>query len=60
MSTTSPLAAQSEKPKLLAPLWHTIVLILFVFATAYFQSHNRIENHNDHPPSRPLLVHDLL
>jgi uncharacterized protein len=45
MSTTSPLAAQYEKPKLLAPLWHTIVLILFVFATAYFQSHNRIENH---------------
>jgi|SRR5580704_108528 membrane protease YdiL (CAAX protease family) len=31
--------------KLLAPLWHTVVLILFVLATAYFQSRNHIENH---------------
>jgi membrane protease YdiL (CAAX protease family) len=45
MSAPRPLAPHSEKPKLLAPLWHTIVLILFVLATAYYQSHNRIENH---------------
>jgi hypothetical protein len=45
MAAPSPLAPHSDKPKLLAPLWHTIVLILFVLATAYYQSRNRIENH---------------
>jgi membrane protease YdiL (CAAX protease family) len=45
MSATRPLAPHSEKPELLAPLWHTIVLTLFVLATAYCQSRNRIENH---------------
>ncbi len=48
MASPSPLAHPPQRPKLLAPLWHTIVLILFVFATAYFQSRRmgHIENYN--------------
>jgi membrane protease YdiL (CAAX protease family) len=45
MATPSLPTLQSDKPRLLAPVWHTVVLILFVLATAYFQSRNRIENH---------------
>jgi membrane protease YdiL (CAAX protease family) len=45
MAAPSPLAQHSQRPNLLAPLWHTIILILFVLATAYFQSRNHIENH---------------
>jgi membrane protease YdiL (CAAX protease family) len=45
MATPGASALQADKPRLLAPLWHTIVLILFVLATAYFQSRNHIGNH---------------
>jgi|ERR1700722_1366094 len=45
MAAPSPSILQSDKARLLAPLWHTVVLILFVLATAYFQSRNHIENH---------------
>jgi membrane protease YdiL (CAAX protease family) len=45
MAVPSPSILQSNKPRLLAPLWHTVVLILFILATAYFQSRNHIENH---------------
>jgi hypothetical protein len=41
MSTSRPLAAQSDKPKLLAPVWHTIGLVLFVLALSYLQSARR-------------------
>ena len=41
MSTTNLLAAQSDKPKLLAPVWHTIGLVFFVLALSYLQSAHR-------------------
>jgi membrane protease YdiL (CAAX protease family) len=48
MSTPNPLTPPSQSRKLLAPVWHTVVLILFVFATSFFQSRRmgHIENHN--------------
>src|ERR1700728_1895587 len=47
MAAPSALAPHAHKPKLLAPVWHTLVLILFVLVTGYFQSRNQIENHKD-------------
>ena len=38
--------------KLLAPWWHTIVLVLFVFATTLFQTHSAARLDNRHIASR--------
>lgn len=38
MATTLAVTPPADDRKLLAPLWHTWVLVLFVFATAYIQT----------------------
>jgi len=48
MAAPSPLAPHSDKHKLLAPVWHTIGLVLLVLAVSYFQSSRRghLQNYN--------------
>jgi membrane protease YdiL (CAAX protease family) len=55
MSSPSPLAPPSQSRKLLAPLWHTVVLILFVFATSFFQSRRMGHIENYHVTNRIAL-----
>jgi uncharacterized protein len=38
MATTLTVTPPADDRKLLAPVWHTIVLVLFVFATAFVQT----------------------
>jgi membrane protease YdiL (CAAX protease family) len=46
MATATYVTPPTDNRKLLAPVWHTLVLVLFVFATAYLQTHfsARLEN----------------
>jgi membrane protease YdiL (CAAX protease family) len=55
MSAPNPLNPPSQSRKLLAPVWHTVVLILIVFATSFFQSRRMGHVESDHVPSRVAL-----
>jgi uncharacterized protein len=55
MSAPNPLAAPFQSRKLLAPVWHTVVLILFVFATSFFQSRRMGHIENYHVTNRIAL-----
>jgi len=55
MSSPNPLVPPSQNRKLLAPVWHTVVLILFVFATSFFQSRRMGHIENYHVTNRIAL-----
>ena len=55
MSSPNPLAPPAQSRKLLAPVWHTVVLILFVFATSFFQSRRMGHIENYHVTNRLAL-----
>lgn len=55
MSSPNPLVLPSQNRKLLAPVWHTVVLILFVFATSFFQSRRMGHIENYHVTNRIAL-----
>jgi uncharacterized protein len=57
MSTPTPLAAQYDKPKLLAPVWHTIGLVFFVLALSYLQSTHG--GHLQNPNMNRLAVYSF-
>jgi membrane protease YdiL (CAAX protease family) len=55
MSSPNPLTPPFQSRKLLAPVWHTVVLILFVFATSFFQSRRMGHIENYHVTDRIAL-----
>src|ERR1700723_2456893 len=55
MSSPNPLVPPSQNRKLLAPVWHTVVLMLFVFATSFFQSRRMGHIENYHVTNRIAL-----
>lgn len=48
MAAPSSVSPPSQSRNLLAPVWHTIILVLFVLATSYFQASrvDQLQNYN--------------
>jgi len=55
MPAPNPLVPPSQSRKLLAPVWHTVVLIVLVFATSLFQSRRMGHIENYHVTNRIAL-----
>ncbi len=55
MATTPSLRPPLDDRKLLAPVWHTVVLVLFVFATAFVQTRSSTNLENLHVTNRAGL-----
>ncbi len=52
MATTLIVTPPADDRKLLAPVWHTVVLVLFVLATAFVQTRSSAKLENVHVRSR--------
>jgi uncharacterized protein len=55
MATTLAVTPPAAGRKLLAPVWHTIVLVLFVFVTAFVQTRSSANLENVHVTNRAGL-----
>jgi membrane protease YdiL (CAAX protease family) len=55
MATTLSVTPSADGRKLLAPLWHTIILVLFVFVTAFVQARSSTNLENLHVAHRAGL-----
>jgi membrane protease YdiL (CAAX protease family) len=52
MATTLAVTPPNDNRKLLAPVWHTLVLVLFVFGVSFFQTHFSARLENAHAANR--------
>jgi membrane protease YdiL (CAAX protease family) len=55
MATTLAVTPPNDHRKFLAPVWHTITLVLFVFAVSFFQTHFSTRLENAHTANRVRL-----
>lgn len=55
MATAPPVAPPVDDRKLLAPVWHTVVLVVFVLVTAFVQTRSSANLGNVHVTNRAFL-----